>query len=301
MRKTILFLIITITTFLEIYSAFSKIQKNDEVIKHPDLSIPLKAIFPSELSESSGLIFTDGKLWTHNDKGGKPCIYNIDTITGAIRQTVYIDNYPNIDWEDITADNDNIYVGDFGNNYGIRKDLKILIIKKSEIGAYKSIHVKAQCINFNYADQQTYKWNTNNNFDCEAMISVGDSIFLFSKDRGDGFTKLYALSKNLLKQTVIPCQSFDTKGRICGATYSSEINELVLIGYMPGTTKSFIWRFNYFNKTNFFHGTYNRYEINPEITHWKTEGITFETGNRVFISCESTSDQKSALFSLNLN
>ena len=117
------------------------------------LEITLKALMPYKISESSGLVFTDGKLWTHNDRGGFPWIFNIDTSTCKIKQTVVVDNFPNVDWEDITADSTHIYIGDFGNNYGMRKDLKILIIEKSDIGNKPIVHVNAKAINFIYRDQ----------------------------------------------------------------------------------------------------------------------------------------------------
>ena len=147
----------------------------------PDNDTPpqLKTWLPPAISESSGLSYSDGKLWTHNDKGGLPAIYCIDTLTGAIKQTVYIDNYPNIDWEDITSDDQHIYVGDFGNNNGIRKDLKILIIDKKSISDSSIVHVKANAINFSYTDQHHFIKNNKNDFDCESMIYQRSALFVF--------------------------------------------------------------------------------------------------------------------------
>src|SRR4051812_45510552 len=101
---------------------------------HPDTTLitGIKATLPAVLKESSGLCYTDGQLWSFGDSGNPDAIYKIDTTTGAILQTVTIANYPNTDWEDITADALYIYIGDFGNNSGDRTDLKILRVKKSD-------------------------------------------------------------------------------------------------------------------------------------------------------------------------
>ena len=45
---------------------------------------------PAEIEETSGLIFHNGKLWTHNDSEGEPVLYSIDTTNGQIleRKTI---------------------------------------------------------------------------------------------------------------------------------------------------------------------------------------------------------------------
>jgi hypothetical protein len=68
------------------------------------------------LTESSGLEYCRGKLWSHNDSGGQPQIYSIDPATGAILQTITLKGITNVDWEDLTADGYYLYIGDVGNN-----------------------------------------------------------------------------------------------------------------------------------------------------------------------------------------
>lgn len=265
-----------------------------------EINISLNSLLPLQISESSGLILTDGKLWTNNDKGGKSAIFNIDTITGKIIQSVIIDNFPNIDWEDIAADSSNIYIGDFGNNVGIRNNLRVLIIEKSSITNKPKVNIKAKVINFSYGDQNNFKWNNLNNFDCEAMFSLGDSLYLFSKDRGDNNTRVYKLSKTPGNYILNPYTSFEVNGRICGASYNEESKKLALIGYMPGTTDAFLWIMKGFKGTDFFSGFKKRFEIGENRPQWKTEGITFINKNRLFVSCETTNSQKAGLFVFDL-
>ena len=88
---------------------------------------------PKSVQETSGLIFFDKQLWTINDSGNKPEIYQLDTSNGNVVRKIVISNSVNKDWESITQDEENVYIGDFGNNSGNRKDLCILKIPKSEI------------------------------------------------------------------------------------------------------------------------------------------------------------------------
>ena len=45
-------------------------------------------------------------------------------------RTIKIDNAKNDDWEELAEDDEFIYIGDFGNNNGKRKNLCIYIIRK---------------------------------------------------------------------------------------------------------------------------------------------------------------------------
>jgi len=76
------------------------------------------------ISETSGLIYYDNKLITHNDSGNAAELYEINSVNGSITRTITISNATNIDWEDIAQDDTYIYIGDIGNNSGSRTDLK---------------------------------------------------------------------------------------------------------------------------------------------------------------------------------
>ena len=91
-----------------------------------DLSFPIRTQYynppihirklPAALSETSGLIYYNGLFWTHNDSGGEPKIYGIDTLKGKIIQTIHL-NASHKDWEDIAQDDDYIFIGDFGSSF----------------------------------------------------------------------------------------------------------------------------------------------------------------------------------------
>ena len=90
-----------------------------------EYSLMEKFVLPSEVEETSGLIFLNGKIITHNDSGDDPNLYEIDTISGTISRIINITNATHIDWEDISQDNTYIYIADIGNNNGDRDNLII--------------------------------------------------------------------------------------------------------------------------------------------------------------------------------
>ena len=67
------------------------------------------------VNETSGLLYLNNTLITHNDSATTNQLFDIDTSTGAITRTVTITNASNTDWEDLTHDGTYIYIGDFGN------------------------------------------------------------------------------------------------------------------------------------------------------------------------------------------
>lgn len=84
------------------------------------------------IEETSGLEIIDNMLITHNDSGGEPALYYIDK-KGKIVETRKIKGVKNNDWEDITKDDEFIYIANMGNNFDTRKNLSIIKIpiKKS--------------------------------------------------------------------------------------------------------------------------------------------------------------------------
>jgi hypothetical protein len=256
----------------------------------------------SHLPENSGLEFTDGRLWAMEDSGNPSQLYAIDTATGAILQTVVVDNVTNVDWEDITADKEYIYVGDFGNNNGTRTNLKILRIKKSEIGTNSDVTISSEAILFEYADQTDFSSNSNTNFDCEAMVSIGDSLYLFTKNRGDAKTRVYALPK-VVNQTFAlqPLVTINVEGMITAADYDSASKTIMLLGYGGFDINPFLYEIKGVQPQPFSSTSEKRTLISNNILGWQTEGLAFIDSGNIFISNEYTSFVRASLYRLSLD
>lgn len=173
------------------------------------------------ISETSGLIYVDDRLITHNDSGGLNALFEIDVNDGTVSRTVTIENAVNRDWEDICHDEGYIYIGDFGNNNGNRTDLRIYKVKKTDYLGGNSVN--AELIEFSYQDQNDFTSSPNNtNFDAEALISFGDDLYVFTKNWVDQRSNIYKVSKTPGEYVAERIDEFDAKGLITGGTYNTQ-------------------------------------------------------------------------------
>lgn len=261
---------------LFLFISFFEVYAQDRNIKFTK-SYPLN----QKLHETSGLISWDKTFWTHNDDTDTH-LYQLDTI-GNILQSITIPNVKNTDWEELQQDENHIYIGDFGNNAsGNRTDLHILKIEKN---SFLENNPKVETISFSYANQMdfTKKPANKTNFDCEAFVVQGDSIFLFSKEWKTKQTTLYALPKREGNYQIAPKNSFKIKGLVTGATLVTKKNMLALCGYTKNG-KPFISVFYDFNKTDFFSGKHFKIKIKPRFQ--QIEAITSQDGKRFYLTSE---------------
>ncbi|MBU2651959.1 MAG: hypothetical protein KKA81_13600 [Bacteroidetes bacterium] len=252
------------------------------------LDTPVFMSLPGLVNETSGLIFWNEGLWTHNDSGGDAAIYKIDTATGEIIQWVFIDNADNTDWEDIDQDEYNIYIGDFGNNSGSRQDLHILVISKEDIltSLTDTIYVNANVIWFSFADQQVFTPNHNNhNYDCEAMISVGDSLYLFSKNWLNKYSRIYRVPKIPGTYQAEVLDSLNAGCLVTGASCYPETGFIALTGY--STFIPMFWMLWDYQGTDFLSGN-KRLITMPYILGAQTEGACVISQDGILISAEAS-------------
>jgi len=247
-----------------------------------------KFALPVNLSESSGAIFFNNRLITHNDSGGENKLFELDTLSGLVTRTITISNAINIDWEDLAQDDTSIYIGDIGNNVnGNRTDLKIYKISKSDYLSSETIN--AQTIAFSYSDQTDFTPATANNteWDSEAIVSFDSgNLILFSKNWIDGTTKAYVVPKTQGTYTISPLPTtLNSGGLISGGTYNPLTEKLFLVGY-TNLLQPFIWRSEGFNGNDIFSGS-NTQTLLSSFGFEQTEGITYVNENRYFITSES--------------
>jgi len=250
--------------------------------------LDFKYLLSDVVEETSGLIFWNDILWTINDSGNDPILFSIDTTTGIILQQIMVSNAQNIDWESLAQDDDYIYIGDFGNNSGARDDLGIYKVKKNDIPNSGDASVTSTHITFSYADfKEIPEKRKYNNFDCEAFICAGDSLYLFSKNWGNEKTKLYRLPKDEGDYTAELLKEYDVSGLVCGADYNRESKEITLVGYTNNNYVPFLWLlFDYYDN-NFFSGNKRRIDL-LNIQATQTEAIAYADGKSGFITSEGS-------------
>lgn len=256
-----------------------------------------KAELPETVRETSGLFFHNGRLWTHNDSGGKPIFYGLDTTTFEVVQQITLVNAKNKDWEDVCTDGEHVYVGDFGNNKGKRKNLRIYVFPLSAIPDSGNASIVVDSIRFSFADQTEFKYEKqNHDYDCESIFATEDYLYLFSKGWATGTTRLYRLSKDPGQQVAEVVNGFDSQGLITGADYDRESRILVLVGYVNKIWLPFLYLIYDFDEmgTNLSN---RRFELHNYLGS-QTEGICFYDKGKCFLSSETSPTVVSRVFTI---
>jgi len=198
-----------------------------------------RQFLPLKINETSGLEYYNNNFLTHNDSGGETILYEINK-EGNIVDEHFIENCgENNDWEDITADSKYIYIANSGNNYGNRQNLSVLILNKES-----DFECTGQ-IQFKYKNQVNFENRNRHPYDSEGIISVGDELILFSKDRENLITELYSLPKMPGSYEIESIYSYPVNSLITGADYNEKLKLVALVGY------DFNWNQYFYKISNF--------------------------------------------------
>lgn len=227
------------------------------------------------IRESSGLSLMNGKLYTFNDSGNTPELFELDKETGKIINTIKI-NGKNKDWEALTNDGTDFYIGDFGNNGGTRKDLEIYKVTPS--------NDSARLISFEYPEQQEFipKYSETD-FDAEAMVYLNGKIHLFTKEWAAKSTTHYIIDPELAgKQQAQKTETYKTGFMVTDASYFDK--KLYLVGYTK-KTEVFLEIFNETAPGIFFNENPKRYYLGSALSIGQIEGAAAD-GTGIYISGE---------------
>lgn len=250
--------------------------------KHVVLHDSLIQVFPlnDKVKETSGLIFWNNLLWTHNDDS-ENILYGIHPASGAIEQQIAIRNLEVRDWEEIQHDQTYLYMGDIGNNYrGNRTDLRIFRKKKTT--------VQLDTIGFHYPEQTDFSIRKPNStdFDCEAFIVTDSMIYLFTKEWNTQMTSLYKIPNQPGNHTAKKISSFNSNGLITGATRHPEKNLIILTGYSK-TLQPFLYILLDFHNDDFLSGEKQRLKINKRFL--QIESVAFIDSIKIAVTNENFS------------
>ena len=209
---------------------------------------PVAYIEHDEVGESSGIAKSrayPGYFWTHNDSGGKSCLYALKVEDGEMKKgpVLNLKNAENRDWEDLSIDRfGHIYVSDTGNNSQEREILHFYVIPE------QSTNGLGKKYSFRYPD---YKKPVKvDNFDCEALFHFNDKLYLLTKHRDDAKTKLYRFNELVENVVMVPekLYTFDIGGQVTAADMSPSQKQLAVLTYDS------IWLFKNFKDDRFFSG-----------------------------------------------
>jgi hypothetical protein len=244
---------------------------------------PLRSwVLPNTLDESSGLCLWNNLLWSHNDDGDRQ-LYAFDSNSIAQPQPYALSGLGNVDWEELAQDSSHWYLGDFGNNAnGNRQNLRIYRIEKASLLAGSPL---VDTLRFSYERQTNFNPTGGNqtNFDCEAMIVAGDSLYLFTKEWLSNQTSLYVLHKRDSVQVAQWRDSLMIGGLVTGACYLPEQRLILLCGY-SSFLQPFLYLLYDFQGLDFFGG--NKRKLNLHLPFHQVEGLSSGDGLELYLSNE---------------
>lgn len=263
-------------------------------------SLPILYQLPKKLKEVSGITYASNSnlLWAVEDHGNANAIYGLNT-KGKIERTITIDNTENIDWEDLTKDNQgNLYIGDFGNNDNIRKDLSIYKIEKKDL---QSQNVKPSYkISFAYPEQKSFPPKKSQLFyDVEGFFEFRNHFYLFTKNRSKGFdgtSFLYKIPNKVGFHQAVLMGKFNTCGTyngcaITSAAISPDETKVVVL------THDKLFLFEKFKNDDFLNGQKTTLELN----HFsQKESVCFKDNDRLFIADERTKNAFGNVYEISL-
>lgn len=256
---------------------------------------------PKKLKEVSGIVYaeSDNLFWTLEDSGNSNKIYGLNGKNGSVEKIITLENTSNIDWEDITKDKGgNLYIGDFGNNENVRKDLCIYKINKKSLDKEKVI--PAYKISFSYPEQKEFPpKKTALFFDVEGFFEYKNNFYLFTKNRSKGFDGtvfLYKIPNSAGFHQAVLMGKFKTCDNynhcaITSATISPDASKVALL------THDKIWLFENFKEDHFLKGTQTQIKLN----HFsQKEAICFKNNETFIITDEKTNKIGGNVYEVNL-
>lgn len=255
--------------------------------------------FPKSLQESSALVYHGGYFWTLNDGGNEPVLFALynpfsDTSQFKKKKDIIAFQVPlpftNEDWEALAFDSLYCYIGDFGNNLGTRKNLKIYRIKIDQLLNQKINDVDT--LQFEYENQTKFNPRRLHAFDCESMIVLKNEIYLFSKNWNNLKTNLYRLDKKKLIQKAEMVETWNPDFFVSDACCFE--NQVYLSGYN-------YWGNQFVYKSNWKKGFTRKLNIKPA----QIEGISVfrnkKTGElEMYMSTEKRKSQPAGIFKMNI-
>lgn len=243
-----------------------------------------------KLDEISGLQIVGDGFYGFNDSGGKPKLYKVEK-QGAITQTLRLQGAKNIDWEAMAMNDSLIFVADFGNNRGNRKDLCIYYVRRKDIKTNQKVQeIATQKLSFYYPQQTDFSnQNRAHNFDCEALLWFNDKLHLFTKEWKSSQTHHYTLELTETRQAAQLVESYDTRFLVTGADVL-KVNEktsfVALIGY---TKLGYVHLLNatVANNQDKFLSSPKQRKLGHSSKLGQVEGISIASPNVIYYSAEA--------------
>ncbi|NEU09042.1 hypothetical protein GZH53_12020 [Flavihumibacter sp. R14] len=278
---------IFLSLLLIFFSGFSTNCKKSTQAPKADPPAPVSVLKPvsvkmldAKVNETSGLIYFDNSFWTINDSGNANILYRIDAKSGSVSAEIKIKNSVNTDWEELTQDQDYLYVADIGDNSLKREEKQIYRVRKSALLSISGNgEVDSEVIRFSYpaVDGKV-------NFDAEALIAYKGELHLFTKDLFE--TNHFTISPQPGTSTAKFVEKYKSDGMVTGAAVNITDNKLIMVGYM-GFGDRLLWESKLTDDTRFFNSPAKSFTMGSVTETGQVEAVCFNAENKLYLTNES--------------
>ncbi|MBV7269524.1 SdiA-regulated domain-containing protein [Winogradskyella luteola] len=255
----------------------SSCQSNGQLKIEGDINNSIDEASAAEITTQSDLI------WTIQDSGNDSELYALNT-NGNIVRDIAITNASNIDWEDLTSDNEgNIYIGDFGNNNEKRKLFRILKIKHQDLNKSR---VKAEIIEFTLPKKQDSK-------DFEAFFFFKNSFYIISKENKKFI--VLKVPNEIGRHEAIIRSDYNLDGKnnkITSADISNDGKVVVLLNHDK------LWKLSNFEDDDFFSGNIEALSFGHNS---QKEGVGFKNDSIVYLTDERNGVEGGNIYTFDLS
>ena len=248
---------------------------------------------PISVYETSGLEIINGNLVTINDSGNPSNLYYLNQDGELLFRRIFND-LKNNDWEDLTADEEFIYIADTGNNFDTRENLRIIKIPIDSENNYFEI------INFYYPEQVKFiTLEKSSQYDAEGLITIGENLIIFTKNKLKKITEIYTLPKIAGTYEAKKIGSLNIQSIITGADYDSKTKLLALTGSLSFKgDKYYIFKIKDFDPKKTINNHIDMYEI--PIGKSQVESIKIIDKNNFWVTSEAETFGSPYLFKISL-
>ena len=248
---------------------------------------------PISVYETSGLEIINGNLVTINDSGNPSNLYYLNQDGELLFRRIFND-LKNNDWEDLTADEEFIYIADTGNNFDKRENLRIIKIPIDSENNYFEI------INFHYPEQVKFiTLEKSSQYDAEGLITIGENLIIFTKNKLKKITEIYTLPKIAGTYEAKKIGSLNIQSIITGADYDSKTKLLALTGSLSFKgDKYYIFKIKDFDPKKTINNHIDMYEI--PIEKFQVESIKIIDKNNFWVTSEAETFGSPYLFKISL-
>ena len=242
------------------------------------------ADLPNSLKETSAIEKVNGSdlLWVIEDAGNKNNLYGVND-KGKIIKDIDIDNVQNIDWEDLTSDNEgNVYIGDFGNNAKKRKQFAIYKVNQPFLAKDQA---DAEVITFELPSGVK-------SLDFESFFLFEDRFYLFSKS--DKNCKVFSIPNQIGHHKAefnSEIKWKDKNNKVTSADITDDGSTITLLNHDK------IWLITSFSINNIFGGQMESLTFEHKS---QKEGIYFLNNNKVLITDEQVRGEGGNIYEFEL-